>query len=56
MDLDVNQQLVGYQYAVNPLIYLFYQENDVGLVQLNGVGALNNNTEIQGSFTYFTDS
>jgi hypothetical protein len=56
MDLDDNQQLVGYQYAVNPLIYLFYQENDTGLVQLNGVGALNNNTEIQGSFTYFTDS
>ena len=56
VDLDDNQQLVGYQYAVNPLIYLFYQENDTGLVQLNGAGALNNNTEIQGSFTYFTDS
>jgi hypothetical protein len=56
MDLDDNQQLVGYQYAVNPLIYLFYQENDTALVQLNGVGAINNNTEIQGSVTYFTDS
>jgi len=56
MDLDANQQLVGYQYAVNPLIYLFYQENDTALVQLSGVGAINNNTEIQGSITYFTDS
>jgi hypothetical protein len=56
MDLDANQQLVGYQYAVNPLIYLFYQENDTALVQLDGVGAINNNTEIQGSVTYFTDS
>jgi hypothetical protein len=56
MDLDDNQQLVGYQYAVNPLIYLFYQENDTALVQLSGVGAINNNTEIQGSVTYFTDA
>ena len=53
--LDADQQLTGMQYAENNFIYLMIQEPNQAFSQPN-TNILNNDTEIAGSVTYFTNS
>ena len=44
------------QYAANAFLYLMKEKDDTNLVQISGNGNFDNDSEISGSVTYFTNS
>jgi len=54
--LDDDENFKAVQYAANSFLYLMIEKDDTAISQISGNGKFDNDSEISGSLTYFTNS